>query len=208
MEAVEREQIRFNRRFEKETWLNSKDKPEEVDEKWLQEAVKKDNVTFENSISQAVLDAQELLDDGKGTYDSGLETKDERGAATPQAKSPVSYSYARDGTGGNANGSFVDEKTGSLYKPCDKGETHLKGDVNSKKKKLTMGQRCTSSVTSCWTQPGCVKAKGCPSRAACTKSSQPMVLQHPIPPALRLLVHNQHPAGTITTPAPGGDRVV
>ena len=114
MEAVMRERARFDKKFQVKGGASQKNEEgEEVDEEWLKSAVEADKAKFESSISQAELAAQELLDDGQGTYDSvdnGGSGVERGRVATPQVSLPVPYTYVPAQTGGTANGSLVDEK--------------------------------------------------------------------------------------------------
>ena len=121
MEMVRRERARFTHHFgiggkSKEETTKAEDM---ADETWLQETVRQDKIKFEQSVSQAELATQELLDDGQGTYDvlqdggSGVE----RGVRNPQVSLLVSCTHTLVGAGGTANGSRVDEKSGIRYQP-------------------------------------------------------------------------------------------
>jgi len=117
MESVMRERARFDKKFKVEGGASQKnEEEEEVDEEWLKNAVKADKIKFENSISQADLAAQELLDDGQGTYgfvdgvDGGVSGVERGHIATPQVSLPVPQTCVPAQTGGTANGSLVDEK--------------------------------------------------------------------------------------------------
>ena len=111
MEMVRRERARFTHQFgiggkSKEETTKEEDM---VDETWLQDMVREDKIKFEQSVSQAALATQELLDDGQGTYDvlqdggSGVE----RGVPNPQVSLLVSCTHTLVGAGGTANGQWI-----------------------------------------------------------------------------------------------------
>ena len=169
MESVMWERARFDKKFKVEGGASQKnEEEEEVDEEWLKNAVKADKIKVKNSISQADLATQELLDDGQGTYgfvDGGSSGVERGHVATPQVSLPVPHTCVPAQTGGTANGSLVDEKEKSDHRsahPTNRAVTSQPTAMHNRSTELLQAELSCQKAD----QPCCYK----PTNRAILKS--------------------------------------